>query len=258
MNSEYLKRDKAQTDNSEALIHETSPYYRNSHEKPVSGYVSHPAEREERSEPRELFSLKNSYNDLSIGADKKGDMMITGSAMRRHNSDTVKADEKRVVGSRREKHSDNSGELYTNPAQQEKSAFAYRVNRKVPEKKILKKLRESAKRHDLDRFNNTLFFLDIKENEETLNDMRRERASENEKQELEKTIRNKKVLERKFLNDLRFARKKLLSSDLDELCAELFGEDTEKAVRTSSLAVSEGDAEGNEDTDSGSEDIQDQ
>ncbi|MBE6611244.1 MAG: hypothetical protein E7632_02025 [Ruminococcaceae bacterium] len=243
MDYDRFRHDEMPGNRSEAVMHESAAHERGSYDKRVGGYTPNPAERETRGEPRELFSMKNSYNDLSVGADKQGSMMLTGSAVRRHNSPSLENEEKQVEGSRRKKHPNNAGELYTNPANPDKSAVAYRVDRKVPEKKILKKLRESAKRHDLGTFNETMPFIDVKENEDTLQELRRERVSEVEKQALEKTIRDKKGMERKFLEKLRFARKKLLSTDLDELRAMLFSVDGEPLMQKVTPVPEEDDGE---------------
>jgi len=240
---EYEQRNDAHTQSSEATVHEKTPYHRENFDKRVSGYTPHPGEREERGEPRELFSMKNSYNDLSIGADKKGDMMVTGAAIRRHNAPTVENDEKKVEGSRRKKNKTKSGELFTNPAKPDESAFAYRVGKKMPERKVLGNLREAARRHDLDRFNDTMAFLDVKQDEAALQKLRREEAPTSQIQELEGIVLQKKTMEQRFLRHLRLARRELGSMELDELREKLFGED-----KTQLLNVPEPQTDGDDGT----------
>ena len=245
---EYERHSDAHTQSSEAMVHEKTPYHRENFDKRVSGYTPHPGEREERGEPRELFSMKNSYNDLSIGADKKGDMMITGSAIRRHDAPTVENDGKQVEGSRRKKNKSKSGELFTNPAKPDESAFAYRVGKKMPERKVLGNLREAARRHDLDKFNDTLVFLDVKQDEAALQKLRREEAATTQIQELEGIIAQKKGMEQRFLRHLRLARRELGSLELDELRAKLFGEDI-KQLPVMPEPQTDGDADGEDETD---------
>ena len=256
MRSEYEKRGDAHTESSEATVHEKTPYNRDNFDKRVSGYTPHPGEKEERGEARELFSMKNSYNDLSIGADKKGDMMITGSAIRRHDAPSVKNDEKQVEGSRRRKNRTRSGELFTNPAKPDESAFAYRVGKKMPERKVLGQLREAAKRHDLDTFNDTLVFLDVKKDEEALHAMRQEEAPISEIQEVEGTIAKKKVLEQKFLRNLRLARRELGSLELPELRQKLFGEENLQTL-TRAEPLSDGDLGGEDENEENSDETTD-
>jgi hypothetical protein len=236
---EYERRNDAQTQSCEATVHEKTPYNRENFDKRVAGYTPHPGEREERGEPRELFSIKNSYNDLSIGADKKGDMMVTGSAIRRHDAPTLENDEKKVEGSRRRTKPTKSGELFTNPAKPDESAFAYRVGKKMPERKILGNLREAARRHDLDKFNDTLVFLDVKQDEAALQKLRDEEAPVSQIQELEGIAAQKKTMEQRFLRQLRLARRELGSMELDELREKLFGADAKQL-----LAMPEPQADG--------------
>ena len=237
MDREYLKREKQLNSSSEAQVHEKSPYDRETYTKPVRGYAAHPAEKEQRGEAKEMFSLSNSYSNLSVGADRKGDITVAGSAQRRHDSPTLANTSKQVEGSRRKKHHGNGGELFTNAAKPAESAFAYRTNRKMPEKKMLKKLREHALRHGLDRFNKTMPFLDLPQNEKQLQQMRREEAPLQETQAMEKIILDKKTMEMKFLKNLRQTRKKLNGGDLEELQKLLFGEHTED-MRTAHLPAS--------------------
>jgi len=249
MKDEARAREDALTQSSEAIMHESPRLSGASGGKALRGYMPHPAEREERGEPRELFSMQNSYSGLSVGADKKGDMMITGAAERRHDSPTLENDAKRVEGARRKKHPIGDGEFFTNPAKPEESAFAYRVNRRMPERKILRRIRESARRHDLEEFGGTLPFLDLHENEEELRQKRREDAPVSETQRLERIIRDKKALEMRFLRQLRLARKKMSGADVEELLAQLFGkeeEPTPQPLPAAGDASSEEEGEGEE------------
>ena len=244
---EYLKRENAHTEASEASVRETTPYNRENFEQRMTGYTPNPGEREERGEPRELFSMRNSYNDVSIGADRKGDMMVTGSAVRRHDAPTVKQDEKRVEGARRKKLRTRGGEFFTNPAKPEESAFAYRVGKKMPERKVLGQLRDAARRHDLNTFNDTLAFLDLKKDEDRLRALRDAEAPSAEIQALEGVVMRKKALEAKFLRNLRLARREISSLDLDELREKLFGETKPQLFVTPEQASGE-DAGGDDET----------
>jgi len=124
MDREYLKREKQLNSSSEAQVHEKSPHDRETYAKPIRGYAAHPAEKEQRGEAKEMFSMSNSYSNLSVGADKKGDITVAGSAQRRHDSPTLENASKQVEGSRRKKHHGNGGELFTNAAKPAESAFA--------------------------------------------------------------------------------------------------------------------------------------
>ena len=250
MDREYLKREKQLNSSSEAQVHEKSPHDRETYAKPIRGYAAHPAEKEQRGEAKEMFSMSNSYSNLSVGADKKGDITVAGSAQRRHDSPTLENASKQVEGSRRKKHHGNGGELFTNAAKPAESAFAYRTKAKTPEKKILKKLREHARRHDLDRFNKTMPFLDLQKNEKQLQQMRRDEAPQHETQAMEKIILDKKTMEMKFLKNLRQTRRKLNGTDMEELQKLLFGEHAEDPQTAHRPASASGEEDSGDEDDS--------
>lgn len=223
MDREQIRRDPM-TDNSEAVMHEKTPYYRQVHNKPLEGYNPAPSEKETHGDTRELFSMQNSYNQLAVGTDKKGDMMVTGSAIRRHNDNTLEREAKQVEGSRRKQHPSRFGEFFTNPAKPDESAFAYRVERRMPEKRVLRMLYENARKHDMETHNDIMPFMDVQKEEETLSEMRQKDVTESEKMAQEKKVRDEKDQEKRFLKNLKFARKKLNSTEWEELRKELFGE----------------------------------
>lgn len=192
--------------NSEAVSHEEQRSPQKKEE--MRGYEQNASEKDGETYAYELVRVYDAYNNVSVGADKKGDIVIAGSAVKRADSPTLDGDRKRLQTSRARKKRCFEGELITSSRLPKTGAFAFRANKKVPEKRMLAQLKEHSRRHGISSVNDIMPFMSADRDMSELSRLRGEGAPQSEIMALERTITEKNTAMHRFLRMLKIARKK--------------------------------------------------
>ncbi len=205
----YLTERKKQDlshKSSEAITHEERRSPQKKEE--MLGYEQNASEKGGEAYAHELARVHNAYNNVSVGADKKGDIVIAGSAVKRANSPTLDGDMKRLHTSRAHKKKCFEGEFLTSSRLPKTGAFAFKANKKVPEKRMLAQLKEYSRRRGISSVNDIMPFMSADRDMSELNRLREEGAPQSEIMPLERTITDKNAAMHRFLRMLKAARKK--------------------------------------------------
>ncbi len=192
--------------NSEAVIHEEQRSPQKKEE--MHGYEQNTSEKDSDTYAHELVCAHNAYNNVSVGADKKGDIVIAGSAIKRANSPTLDSDRKRLRISRAGKKRCFEGELITSSRLPRTGAFAFKANKKVPEKRMLVLLREHSRRLKISSAEDIMPFMSVDRDMSELSRLREESAPQSEIMALERTISDKNAAMHRFLRMLKAAGRK--------------------------------------------------
>ncbi len=176
--------------------------------KKMEGYEPNPKDHN----LSEMFGLKSSFDNLSVGTDDLGRLTISVSSQKGYHSDTLTSDKKKLKGSRRRTFYDHFGEFYTNPFSKGKGAFAFRTRRNLPESRILRELRGIASRRISEEQREAMPILSLEEDKKRLTSLRSGDEKDpqiiKEKQAAEKVIVRKTEMENRFIRRLRIARMK--------------------------------------------------
>lgn len=185
-------------------------------EKSPENYEPHWSERDEQSRPRELFSMGNSYGNVSFAANRKKEMLLTISQKRRHNSETLNNDQKRLIGTRRRQVPDAVGRSYTNSFDPINSAFAFKTNKIPPTKRLLDSINKYVDKNDQNTVETILPFLNLEKDKKRRQALIDEighankeghelLALEHEKEQLSKTISQKEQMQSQFIKKTNIA-----------------------------------------------------
>ena len=176
--------------------------------KSMENYAPHPKEEG----LTEVFGIKNSFDNISVGMDSKGSIAISVSSQKELNSPTLTSDRKVLKGTRRRTLYDHFGEIYTNPSAPRNSAFAYRSRRVISENRITSEFRRAAKKRLSREQREMVPFLTLDEDREELNSLRskHDQSPETRREigKIEQSILRKTELENRFVRKLRMARLK--------------------------------------------------
>ena len=191
---------------SESIAHEHDSDM--SERRQMTGYKQYPND----SKLSELFNIHNSFDNISVGADKKGTMTIAVSSEKELGAPTLGSDRKLLKGSRRRKLYEHFGELYTNSASPSNSAFAYKARRVLSENRLMSEFKRAADTH-LDRRQREMApFLTLDEDRKELQKLRGRQSNDSETKAetgmLEHSVLRKTELENRFLRKLRIARRR--------------------------------------------------
>ena len=232
---EYLK-------NSEAVIHEK----RRDHgeNKPPETYEQTLSEREAGG-VRELSSIRNAYNDVSVGADKKGSVIISAGAKKHGNSPTLDNDKKRLRVSRAKRRACHSGVFLANAHDPKSGAFAFKADSKIPEKRMIQQIKEHSVRYGIKAVNDMMPFLSIREDMAKLSELRSEQASQGDIMALEQSIVQKRAEMHRFLKTLKYSKQNAKTDDLanDKACSARLSETSEADVNDIDAGNDEEDPE---------------
>ncbi len=189
---------------SEAMEHERVS--EKEQKKKMEGYEPNPKDHN----LSEMFGLKNSFDNLSVGTDELGRLTISVSSQKGFHSDTLTSDKKKLKGSRRRTFYDHFGEFYTNPFSKGSGAFAFRTNRNLPESRILRELRGIAFKRITEDQREAMPILSLEDDKKRLSRLRAEDSKDpqaiSEKQAAEKVVVRKTEMENRFIRRLRIAR----------------------------------------------------
>ncbi|MBQ9384133.1 MAG: hypothetical protein IJT87_07835 [Ruminiclostridium sp.] len=200
-----LTQEQKKLEASEATTHERQSGL--SDKRKMQGYEQHP--RDDRS--YEVFGLGNSFDDISVGADRKGSMTVAVSSRKSYKAETLSSEKKRLRGTRRRIKYEHFGQFYTNAYSDRDGAFAYKTSKNLPESRILREFIGNAKKYVSEEERSAAPFIDLDEDIAKLSEMRSESGSSNEglseRQALERTIERKTQLRSRFVRKLRIARR---------------------------------------------------
>jgi len=203
--TERKKQNLAQK-NSEAVTHEEQRSPQKKEE--MRGYEQNASEKDGETYAHELARVHDAYNNVSVGADKKGDIVIAGSAVKRADSPTLDGDRKRLQTSRARKKRCFEGEFITSSRLPKTGAFAFKANKKVPEKRMLAQLKEHSRRNGISSVNDIMPFMSADRDISALSRLRGEGAPQSEIMTLERTITDKNAAMHRFLRMLKAAGNK--------------------------------------------------
>ena len=213
---------------SEAMEHERVS--EKDQNKKMEGYEPHPGDKN----LSEMFGLKNSFDNLSVGTDELGRLTISVSSQKGYHTDTLTSDKKKLKGSRRRTFYDHFGEFYTNPYSRGDGAFAFRTSRNLPESRILRELRGIASRKITEQQKEAMPILSLEEDKKRLEQLRAKDSNDplvlQEKQAAENVVVKKSEMENRFIRRLRIARMqtyKKIIPDVPSFFERLFSAETD-------------------------------
>lgn len=199
---------------------EAVPHFKNeedmSAEKAPDGYLPHRSERDEQTRPREMFSMGNSYGNVSVAANRNKEMTLFVGENRRHNSETLDNDHKWLNGERRYSVNDPMGQAYTNVFDPVNSAFAFKTGKLQPAGKVLDRIKKYVEEKSQNTVENILPFFTLEREKKELQELAAEarRAKEEgkdpselerEKELLSLAIAQKEQMQSQFLKKMRLA-----------------------------------------------------
>ena len=185
-------------------------------EKSPAGYKPHRSERDEQTRPREMFSMENSYGNVAISANRDKEMTLSVSENRRHNSETLDNDHKKLNGERRRSAANSIGHAYTNRHDPINSAFAFKTEKLQPAKQVLDRIKKYVDEKGQNTVENTLPFFTLDRDKKRLQEFAAEtrRAKEEgrdsselerEKVQLTRAITQKEQMQARFIKKMRLA-----------------------------------------------------
>ena len=223
---------------SESVSHERQ--HKAEEKQEMQGYEPHP--KEERLS--ELFGIRNSFDNISVGMDSKGSIAVSVSSQKELHSPTLTSDRKVLKGTRRRTLYDHFGEIYTNPYNQKNSAFAYRSRRVISENRMTAEFKRAAQRRLSREQREAVPFLTLDEDRKTLQALRGKHDNSPEARseigKLEQSVQRKTELENRFVRKLRMARlqnvpapeemRRVMRSELYALTGESGDDDNENNI----------------------------
>ena len=174
--------------------------------KQMEGYAPHP--KEDRLS--ELFGMKNSFDNISVGIDSKGSLAISVTSQKEPFSPTLTSDRKVLKGTRKRTLYDHFGEIYTNPFAPRDSAFAYRSRRVISENRITSEFKRAAQKRLSRTQREAVPFLTLDEDREALRELKDKHDNSPETAReigrIEQSVLRKTEMENRFVRKLRMAR----------------------------------------------------
>ena len=191
---------------SEGIVHvrENEP----KDKKKVEGYEPNPQDEQYY----EVMGLKNSFDNLSVGSDKYGQMLISVNSLKEPGRPTLNSDRKLMKGPRRKKRIDNFGDFYTNQSSDRDGAFAFRADRNKSDIRVVREFERLAKKRVSKKQREAAPFLRLEEDMAELSELRGRSGSGNEDPEklkvLENRVRKETEYRDRFMYRIRIARRK--------------------------------------------------
>ena len=216
----YLIERKRDEDmqRSEAVFHYRGEEDKSA-EKLPDNYEPHWSERDEQRRPRKMFNMTNSYGMVSVAANRKKEMTLAVSEKRRHNSETLENDHKKLRGKRRRAVVGLLGWAYTNSFNPPESAFAFKTKKFQPAKRVLEQIKKYVDKNGQEAVEYILPFLSLERDKKRLQGLINEIEStwkedkdllglEREKEQLSRAITQKELMRSRFLKRMQLAIQK--------------------------------------------------
>lgn len=184
-------------------------------EKTPRGYRPDWSEEEERTRPRELLNISNSYGSVSFAVNRNKEMTLFANEERRHNSKTLKNEHKTLDAKRKKVFPYFNGNVYTNNHNPVKSAFAFKTDGLYPQR-ILDRLKSHTAEQGQDALEHSIPFVTLDRDKKKLHELEAEirrtptesRELVRERERLAALITQKEQMQTRFVRKLRLAIKK--------------------------------------------------
>lgn len=184
-------------------------------EKLPDNYQPDRNERDEQTRPREMFSMGNSYGNVSVAANRSKEMTLFVSENRRHNSATLDNDHKKLNVERR-CSTDLFGQAYTNRFDPINSAFAFKTRKLQPEKRTIDRIQKYVDEKGQNTVESILPFFTLDRDKKKLQELETaaHRAKkegkdshelEREKEHLSQAISQREQMQARFIKKMRLA-----------------------------------------------------
>jgi hypothetical protein len=192
--------------------------------KKVEGYEPNPQDEKYY----EVMGLKNSFDNLSVGTDKYGQMLISVNSLKEPGRPTLNSDRKKLKGPRRKKKIDAFGDFYTNLGSDRDGAFGFRADRNISEIRMVREFERIARKRVSREQREAAPFLRLEEDQAELSALRGKSGSGEEgleeREALEKRVRKETEYRDRFMHRIRKARRKTYDTrDLEDERNSLFG-----------------------------------
>ena len=184
--------------------------------KKVEGYEPNPKDEQYY----EVMGIKNSFDNVSVGSDKYGQMLISVNSMKEPGEVTLDSDKQKLKGPRRKKKIGACGDFYTNLYADRHGAFAFRADRNISEIRLMKEFEMLAKKRVTKEQRDALPLLRLEDDKAELSQLRNMNGSQNEnyaeREELAKRVLKETEYKDRFMARLRKARRKTYAKDIAE------------------------------------------
>ena len=184
--------------------------------KKVEGYEPNPADESYY----EVMGIRNSFDNVSVGADKHGQMLISVTSQKQYGKATLDSEKKRLKGTRRKKKIGEYGDLYTNPASDRNGAFAFRADPKISDIRMYRQFRELARAKISAEQREAAPFLRLDDDLEQLRSLQAQNGSDAEgfeqRQVLQKRVQKETESRDRFMTRLRITKNKLQEQTKEE------------------------------------------
>ncbi len=184
--------------------------------KKVEGYEPNPQDEKYY----EVMGIKNSFDNVSVGADKYGQMLISVNTVKEPGEVTLDSDKKKLKGTRRKKRIGAYGDFYTNLYADRHGAFAYRADRNISEMRMIREFEIMAKRRVSKEQRDAMPLLRLEEDKAELSQLRSMSGSQNdnysERERLERRVHKETEYRDRFMARLRKARRKTYAKEQAE------------------------------------------
>ncbi len=216
--------------------------------KEVEGYEPNPHDEKYY----EVMGIKNSFDNVSVGADKYGQMLISVNSMKEPGGATLDSDRKKLKGKRRKQKIGAFGDFYTNLFSDRHGAFGFKADRNISDIRMMKEFENMArKRVDHEQLD-AMPMLRLEDDMRELSELRNMSGSQNEnyeeRRQLEKRVRRETEYRDRFMARIRKARRKTYDKEDRE-------EDEKRNILKSVMAGDTGDAD--DETDAGEDSTDD-
>ena len=192
--------------------------------KKVEGYEPNPQDEKYY----EVMGIKNSFDNVSVGSDRYGQMLISVNTMKEPGEVTLDSDKKVMKGPRRKKKIEAFGDFYTNLYSNTHGAFAFRADRNISDIRMMTEFERIARRRVSREQRDAMPLLRLEEDKALLSEMRGKGDQGNEdfyeREKLEKRVLRETEYRDRFMARLRKARRKTYDKRDDEEQQEIVKE----------------------------------
>ncbi|MBR5088867.1 MAG: hypothetical protein IK093_05525, partial [Ruminiclostridium sp.] len=147
-----------------------------SDKKKVEGYEPNPQDEKYY----EVMGIKNSFDNVSVGSDKYGQMLISVNTMKEPGEVTLDSDKKLMKGPRRKKKIEAFGDFYTNLYSDRHGAFAFRADRNISDIRMMTEFERIARKRVAREQRDAMPLLRLADDKEKLSELRGMSGSLNE------------------------------------------------------------------------------
>lgn len=179
-----------------------------SDKKEMEGYEPNPHDEKYY----EVMGIKNSFDNVSVGADKYGQMLITVNSMKEPGSATLDSSRKKLQGKRRKQKIGAFGDFYTNLFSDRHGAFGFKADRNISDIRMMKEFELMAKKRVDHEQLDAMPMLRLEDDMKELSELRNMSGSQNEnyeeRRQLEKRVRRETEYRDRFMARIRKARRK--------------------------------------------------